>query len=249
MQFDWTTFTLELVNFLVLLWILTRFLYRPVLATIDARRAGMLRQEESVQARQREADVTKARYETLVEEWKREREQARRQLDEELARQKAAGMDAIRRELDAEREKAEARASAAAAMHEAELTRRAAEVAYRHVSAMLQRLAWPGLSDRIADVFLEDLHELPAADRAALATAAAALADDAVTVETAHPAAPGTGARLARALSDIAGRPLTPQFSLRPELIAGLRVGFGEYLLKADLADELRFFLERDAHA
>ena len=39
MQFDWTTFALEIVNFLVLVWILRRFLYRPVTDVI-ARRAA-----------------------------------------------------------------------------------------------------------------------------------------------------------------------------------------------------------------
>ena len=32
MELDWTTFVLEIVNFLVLVWILQRYLYRPVLA-------------------------------------------------------------------------------------------------------------------------------------------------------------------------------------------------------------------------
>ena len=39
MQFDWTTFVLEVLNFLVLLWILKRFLYQPVLEVLDARQA------------------------------------------------------------------------------------------------------------------------------------------------------------------------------------------------------------------
>ena len=37
MQFDWTTFILEMLNFLVLVWILQRLIYRPVLAMLDAR--------------------------------------------------------------------------------------------------------------------------------------------------------------------------------------------------------------------
>ena len=39
MDFDWTTFALEAVNFLILVWILKHFFYRPVLAVIEARRA------------------------------------------------------------------------------------------------------------------------------------------------------------------------------------------------------------------
>jgi F-type H+-transporting ATPase subunit b len=39
MNFDWTTFALEVVNFLILVWILKHFFYRPVLAVIETRRA------------------------------------------------------------------------------------------------------------------------------------------------------------------------------------------------------------------
>ena len=38
MRIDWTTLALQLVNFAILVWLLQRFLYRPVLKVIDARR-------------------------------------------------------------------------------------------------------------------------------------------------------------------------------------------------------------------
>ena len=37
MGLDTTTFVLEIVNFLILLWLLNRFLYRPVQAAIARR--------------------------------------------------------------------------------------------------------------------------------------------------------------------------------------------------------------------
>ena len=43
MELDWTTFVLEVINFLVLVWILRRYLYRPVLNTLAARKAGQRR--------------------------------------------------------------------------------------------------------------------------------------------------------------------------------------------------------------
>ena len=39
MELDWTTFILEIINFLVLVWILHRFLYQPVMNVIAQRRA------------------------------------------------------------------------------------------------------------------------------------------------------------------------------------------------------------------
>ncbi|MBW4050814.1 MAG: hypothetical protein HIU85_05020 [Proteobacteria bacterium] len=45
MRLEWSTLTLQLVNFAILVWLLQRFLYRPVLRTIDARRAALLGQQ------------------------------------------------------------------------------------------------------------------------------------------------------------------------------------------------------------
>jgi len=39
MAFDWTTFALQTINFAILVWLLQRFFYRPVLRLVDARRA------------------------------------------------------------------------------------------------------------------------------------------------------------------------------------------------------------------
>ncbi|MFQ3186924.1 MAG: F-type H+-transporting ATPase subunit b, partial [Marinomonas primoryensis] len=37
MLIDWFTVIAQLINFLVLVWLLKRFLYRPILNAIDAR--------------------------------------------------------------------------------------------------------------------------------------------------------------------------------------------------------------------
>lgn len=44
MQFDWWTLALQTINFAVLVWLLHRFLYKPVLRMIDARRAEVEKQ-------------------------------------------------------------------------------------------------------------------------------------------------------------------------------------------------------------
>ncbi|HWK51815.1 MAG TPA: F0F1 ATP synthase subunit delta [Steroidobacter sp.] len=44
MRFDWWTFVLQTINFAVLVWLLHRFLYRPVLSMIDTRRAEVQKQ-------------------------------------------------------------------------------------------------------------------------------------------------------------------------------------------------------------
>ncbi len=40
MRIDWWTLALQTVNVLILIWILSRFLFHPVVAIIDERRAA-----------------------------------------------------------------------------------------------------------------------------------------------------------------------------------------------------------------
>jgi F-type H+-transporting ATPase subunit b len=56
MRFDWWTLALQTVNFAVLVWLLHRFLYKPVLAMIDARRAEVEKQHADAAAAKAEAE-------------------------------------------------------------------------------------------------------------------------------------------------------------------------------------------------
>ncbi len=50
MLFDWFTLLAQLVNFLVLVWLLKRYLYKPILNAIDEREKLIARQLEEAEA-------------------------------------------------------------------------------------------------------------------------------------------------------------------------------------------------------
>jgi F-type H+-transporting ATPase subunit b len=55
MQFDWSTFALQTINFAILVWLLHRFLYKPVLRLLDARRAEIDKQYAEAHAAEAQA--------------------------------------------------------------------------------------------------------------------------------------------------------------------------------------------------
>ncbi len=55
MHIDWWTIGLQTVNFVILVWLLQRFLYRPVLRMIDARKAEVSQQYDDAQAAEQAA--------------------------------------------------------------------------------------------------------------------------------------------------------------------------------------------------
>lgn len=246
MQFDWTTFVLEVLNFLVLLWILKRFLYQPVLDVLDARQARVKAEMAQAEKLQNEAAALGQQYQERLAHWTQEREQLRQQLQQDLAQQRASGMEKIRQSLTDEEAKARVRNAATTAIHEAELIRQAADEAYENVAAMLRRLASPTLTAGIVRLLVEDLAALPDEQQQALRTAAKKIATEAVDIASAHPLDDAAQQEIARGLAAAAGRRLALAIRPDPALIAGVRIAVGECLLHANLLDELAFFRRRD---
>lgn len=62
MSIDWITVLAQLANFLVLLWLLKRFLYRPILDGIDAREAEISKRMAAAEKAQQEAKAAESKY-------------------------------------------------------------------------------------------------------------------------------------------------------------------------------------------
>jgi F-type H+-transporting ATPase subunit b len=125
MRFDWSTFALQTVNFAILVWLLHRFLYRPVLRLLDGRRAEIDKQYADARTAEAEAKDALAAIEAersgLAAERAAALEQASAQAAEMAAarrtqadREAAQLLDTARKALAAERGLALAEAKRAA---------------------------------------------------------------------------------------------------------------------------------------
>ena len=62
MELNLSTFLLEIVNFLVLVWILKRFLYKPVMGVIERRKVGIEQTLAQAEDKTREATALREQY-------------------------------------------------------------------------------------------------------------------------------------------------------------------------------------------
>jgi F-type H+-transporting ATPase subunit b len=249
MQFDWTTFILEILNFLVLVWILKRFLYGPVLAMLDARQQRIKDESARAELLQYQAEELRQQYEQRLADWNQQQETSRLHLEEELAQLRAGAMETLKQTLADEEAKLRARNQSVIATREAALIREAASTAYAQTAAMLQRLASPDITSRIVELFIEDLQALPDNEQLALSKAAVAITTESpIEALSAHNLTEPEQAQLSKALSTATGKTLSLIFKQDAALIAGVRVTVGECLLHANLADELAFFRRQNNH-
>lgn len=237
MTFNFWTFLLEVVNFLVLAYVLKRLLYRPLREAIDKRRQA----HEAAQAQ-----AEKARDEALALE--REAQAKLAGLDQErqeLLRQAHEQAAAERKKLfdDAERAVRQTHEAAhAAAVREREETLKAlhGEVIAQAVELsrrLLAEAADAPLDERLAGRLVEKVETLSAADREQLRSNWHP--QEMAVLETARALDNGAVARISGALAGVLGQAVALSVQQRSDLIAGARLRLGGRVWDASLAAQL----------
>lgn len=242
MRFDLTTFAFEVLNFLVLAWLLSRLVYKPLRRGIEARRAAMEEQESKVRTELEEAKTRRADVEKRSVALDEMEAKAVREASERAAEERARILEEAREDAAAERGRT-------AQLLEAE--REAALVWARHVAVergteiagrMLLDLAPDAIDGLLLERLLRDTDRLSAAVAAGRAHDGGAVE---VEVTTARPLDEASGKRLHAALARVAGAELRFVARVDPELRAGLTVRVGERIFDASLAGQLEAFRER----
>ncbi len=98
---DWTTLALQVVAFLILLWLLRKFVYPPLVAMLDKRDAEIAASQKAARDMQKEADMTHKKTATMLNK-------ARAEADEIVADAKAQSAQIIDSAETRATEKAEA---------------------------------------------------------------------------------------------------------------------------------------------
>ena len=244
MEFNYSTFILEIINFVVLVWLLTRFLYRPVLRVMEQRRAALQQEMEAARAAKQQAETQLESLQKDHVAWEHQKQNQRELLAKELEEAHAQGVEKLKQDLSAEQE----RFNVSEANRKEEMQRAAEEQALRlgaqFTARLLQGLSGPELEDRLIRLFLDEMRNVSREKLAALRTTFLEDEEQTIRVASAFEISPALQADITQTLHHYAGRKAPVVFITDSEVIAGLRVNLGYWLLHANLKDELRFFVE-----
>ena len=246
MRIDWSTLALQLINFAILMWLLRRFLYRPVLRVIDARRqAADARYAEARSAAEtakrqlseleaQSAGAATARAAAIADA----REQGRRLIETrraEAEREARSLLDETRQTLVREREALLAEARRTALEMAAGMTRRV-------LAEIPEPLRIQGWLERIE----QRLKSLPVAERTELEGELAAGAP--LRVVSACPIPPSFEERWRARLREIFARPdVAVSFETDTALIGGAELHFPHATLGLSVASAIRALQEEAA--
>jgi len=253
MHLDGWTLLFQAINFLILVWLLRHFLYRPVLAVIAERQAATERVRAEALAARGDADRLRQGLEGeragLAAERDRLLADARVQADGE----RAALLDRARGETD--RLLADARAALEEERRRAQDGQRdrTAELGVAVAARLLRGVPSDGLTGRFLDDACRSVEALPDARRHALA-------DDEnpvpVRLVSAAPLSPEDSDRCRTRLAAALERPVALSAAEDPGLIAGVELHFPHTVLRhswkqalADATEELTRHDDADRRA
>jgi F-type H+-transporting ATPase subunit b len=230
MTIDWWTLAFQAINFLILAWLLQRFLYRPVIGILDRRRreseAAATRLEQARQQAESQRDAFEAKQRELVAERDRTVQETRAQLERErqeviaaARRESEAILAGARQALEEERQQALDR-----------LFDRSLDLSTEIAARLLQQTGIADADGALFERLVDHLNGLSADQRASLLAPADGTAQ--VRVVTAHPLDDAARRRWRERLAAALGDGAQIVFDSGADLLAGAELRFPHATLR-----------------
>lgn len=157
MLIDWFTVAAQLVNFLILIWLLRRFLYRPVLKALDDRERAIATEREQAAAAEREAVQRRSDWELKNAEFDHQRAQLLREAEAEAQRTRNMLLEESRKAGDELRARMEESILREQAELAAETARQIEEEVFNLAGKVLEELAGESVENFIVERFCSRL--------------------------------------------------------------------------------------------
>jgi F-type H+-transporting ATPase subunit b len=230
MKIDWFTVIAQAINFLILVWLLKRFLYKPILKAIDERekkiaaqikdaddrKAGAVKEQVDFKKRNDDFDAQKK---ALMDKAVADSNAQRDKLLEDAKNQ----ANTLRSNLEkAIKEKQESDALASAAKTQ--------EQVFTITKKALKEMASSSLEEQSVNTFIKRLHELNDDEKQKFITAFKSNTNT-ILVRSAFDLPAPQQSAMTDAVNETLGTKTTLQFTTTPDLISGIELTTNGYKL------------------
>jgi len=223
MLIDWFTIAAQALNFLILVWLMKRFLYKPILHAIDAREQRIAGELADAAAQKTEAQKESEAFKRKNNEFDRQRAALLSQATEEAKAERQRLLDEARQAaevLHAKRQDAMEREQQSL---NNEITRRTREEVFAIARKTLTDLAGTSLEERISEVFRRRLRELDGEAKEGFAKILKTSSDP-VLVRSAFELPSEQRAAIQQALNETFSAQIQVRFETAADVVSGIEL-------------------------
>ena len=247
MRIDWWTLALQTVNVLVLIWLLARFFFRPVMAIVIKRQQEANKLLADAAHARQEAAATRAAADKARAQIAEERDSLIAEARNAAQTEKQNLLAKSAQEIGKRDDEAQAAIARERAAAEAAIIDRASELSIDIAQHLLSRFPQREMLDAFVDEICREVRALSSAARERLAAAAAT--GHPIEIVTAAPLSGGETQHVRVALEKAFGVELPLVFRSDPAIISGIELNGTNTIIRnswrADL-DRIRQELNRD---
>ena len=238
MQINWFTVIAQILNFLILVWLLKRFLYKPILNAIAER-------EKKIESQLKDADNRESKAKKEQEEFKKKNEQ----FDTE----KKKLMDKAVEETNVERDKllenarneaAELRVKLQKSLSEmqenlnSDIAQKTQEEVFAIARKTLVDLASESLEEQSTTIFIKRINELKKDEKQQFITAFTSESSP-ILITSAFDLPKKQQSDIQKAVTEILGKDTLFKFKTAPEIISGIELTSNGYKVAWSISEYL----------
>lgn len=238
MLIDWFTVAAQVINFLILVWLLKRFLYKPVLAAIDEREKRIAAQLQDAEKKKAEAQKEQTDFARKNEEFDQKRSALLLDATNAAKAERDRLFASARTDSDALRIKLQKAVEGEIDSLNKKIGTLAQDEVFSIVRKTLVDLAGAGLEERMTDLFLRRLHDLKDPERAQFRGSLPA-ADRTATVRSAFNLPELQKRAIEEAVKPFLHEGAGVEFETKPDLVSGIELVANGHKIAWSIADYL----------
>ena len=223
MLIDWFTVGAQALNFLILVWLMGRFLYTPILNAIDAREKLIAAELADADAKKADAKKERDEFQKKNQEFDRERASLLDEATTAANAERQRLLDEARKAADALRTKQQDALTRDQQSLNDEITRRTQEEVFAIARKTLTDLSGTSLEERMCDVFTRRLRELNGEAKDGLAKAVRA-SPGPIPVRSAFDLPAEQRGAIRTALNETLSADIHLRFETAPALVGGIEL-------------------------
>jgi len=223
MLIDWFTVGAQALNFIILVWLLKRFLYKPILNAVDARETRIAGELADADAKKAEARKERDEFQHKNEEFDQQRAALLSKATGEADAERQRLLDEARKAADVlSAKRQEALRSDAVNLNQA-IRRRTQQEVFAIARKALTDLAAISLEERMCEVFTQRLRSMDGKAKEGLAGALETASDPAL-IRSAFDLPAAQRDLIQKALNETFSADVQVRFETAPDLVSGIEL-------------------------
>jgi F-type H+-transporting ATPase subunit b len=238
MLINWFTVFAQAINFLILVWLLKRFLYKPIVHAIDEREKGIAAQLADAEAKKAVAQKERDDFQHKNEAFDKERAALLKKATDEANAERQRLLGEARKDADLLRAKRQDALEGEQRNLNLEITRWTQKQVFAITRKALLDLASTSLEERIGEVFVGRVRALSGAAKEQMVNAFKT-SNHTVSVRSAFDMPPARQSAIEGAVKETFAPDAHLQFETAPQLVCGIELSTNGHKIAWSIADYL----------